>query len=116
MLPALFHLLAGLLYALAVFFLFHALAKFVGIAEDLLFLLAQAFELTLDLLARLFGFGGLEGRLKLLEAIVQIALALGQLAQAVEHLAALALLLLSVGEPVLVGPGRPLLFEPVLVI
>ena len=96
--------------------LLHPLAKLVGVAEDLLLLVAEPLELALDLLARLFVLGGFEGRLQFLEAVVQVALALGQLAQPVEHLARLALLLLAAREPVLVGSGRPLLFVAVLVV
>ena len=73
----------------------HPLAELVGVAEDLLLLVAEPLELPLDLLAGLLGLGGLEGRLQLLEPLVQVGLPLGQLAEAVEHLPVLALFLLA---------------------
>ncbi len=72
---------------------------------DLLLLVAEPLELALDLVVRLRVLGRFEGRLELLEALVQVALALRQLAEAVEHLVRLALLALALREPVLLGPA-----------
>ena len=115
-LAALLHLLAGLGHPLAVLLALHPLAELVGVAEDLLLLLPQPLELPLDLLAGLRVLGGLEGRLQLLEPVVQVGLPLGQLAEPVEHLPRLALLLLALREPVLLEPGRALLLVAVLVV
>ncbi len=89
-LAALLDLLAGLGHPLLVLLVLHPLAELVGVAEDLLLLLAEPLELALDLLAGLRGLGGLEGRLQLLEPFVQVVLPLGQLAEPVEDLAVLA--------------------------
>ena len=89
---ALLDLLAGVGHAVAVLLALHPLAELVGVAEDLLLLVAEPLELPLELGACLRVLGGFEGRLDLLEAIVQVALPLGQLAEAVEHLPVLALL------------------------
>ena len=85
----------------------HPLAELVGVAEDLLLLVAEPLELPLDLLAGLRVLGGFEGRLQLLEPIVQVALPLGQLAEAVEHLPVLALLALAaaLAAPAGLGPS-----------
>ena len=50
-LAALFQGLPGVGHPLAVLLALHPLAKFVGIAEDLLFLLAEPLQLAFDLLA-----------------------------------------------------------------
>ena len=49
--------------------------------------------------------GGFEGRLELLEPVVQVGLALGELLEAVDHLARLALLLLALRSSSLLGRG-----------
>ena len=72
-LAALFDLLARLGHPLLVLLVLHPLAQLVGVAEDLLLLVAEPFELPLDLLARLGRLGGLEGRLELLEPFVQVS-------------------------------------------
>ena len=54
--------------------------------------------------------------MQLLEPVVQVGLPLGQLAEPVEHLPRLALLLLALRELLLLGPGRPLLLVAVLVV
>ena len=113
MLAALLHLLPGLGHPLAVLLVLHPLAELVGVAEDLLLLLPQPLELPLDLLAGFLVLGGLEGRLQLLEPVVQVGLPLGQLAEPVEDLPRLALL----GRPRrLIRAGRPLLLVAVLVV
>ena len=50
MLAALLDLLSRIRHAFAVFLLFHALSQLVGIAQDLLLLIPEPFELPLDLL------------------------------------------------------------------
>ena len=84
-LAALLDLLAGLGHPVAVLLALHPLAELVGVAEDLLLLVAEPLELPLDLLRGPAGLGGLEGRLQLLEPLVQVGLPLGQLAEAVER-------------------------------
>ena len=79
-LAALLDLLAGLGHAFAVLLVLHPLLQLVGVAEDLLLLVAEPLELPLDLLLGLLVLRRLEGRLQLLEAVVQVGLALGQLA------------------------------------
>ena len=76
-LAALLDLLAGLGHPLAVLLALHPLAQLVGVAEDLLLLVAEPLELPLDLLAGLRRLGRLEGRLQLLEPLVQVASAAG---------------------------------------
>ena len=115
-LAALFDLLAGLGHPLLVLLALHPLAELVGVAEDLLLLVAEPLELALELLAGLGRLGRLEGRLELLEPLVQVVLALGQLAEAVEHLAVLGLLALALGLVLLLRAGGALLFEAVLVV
>ncbi len=113
-LAALFDLLARLGHPLLVLLLLHALAQLVGVAEDLPLLVAEPFELPLDLGAGLGRLGRLEGRLELLEPLVEVPLALGQLAEAVEDLPVLGLLALALGL-VLLRTGGALLLESVLV-
>ena len=68
------------------------LAQFVHVREHLPLLIAQAFELALDVLALLVGARGLQGILQLAQTLVQILLPLGKLLQAVRRLQLLALL------------------------
>lgn len=95
MIAALFDLLAGIGQALAILLALHALAQLVGVAQDLLLLLAKPLELALELLAGLRVLGRLEGGLKLLQTVVQVGLALGQLTKPAGDLAVLGLLALS---------------------
>ena len=67
-LAALFDLLAGLGHPVAVLLALHPLAELVGVAEDLLLLVAEPLELPLDLLAGLLVLGRFERRLELLDA------------------------------------------------
>ena len=76
---------------------------------------AEPLELALDLGARLLVLGGLESGLELLEPLVHIGLALGQLAQAAQDLARLALFLFLAGE-LLLRTGRPLFLVAVLIV
>ena len=91
-LAALLDLLPRLGHPLLVLLALHPLAQLVGVAEDLLLLVAEPLELALDLLAGLLRLRRLEGRLQLLEPLVEVALPLGQLAEPVEHLPVLGLL------------------------
>src|SRR5262249_6480704 len=68
------------------------------------------------LLARLGGLRGLEGRLELLQPVVEVHLAAGQLAEPVHYLPRLALLLLALRELLLLGTGRALLLVAVLLV
>src|SRR5262249_43978188 len=102
--------------AVAVLLALHPLAELVGVAEDLFLLVAEPLELALDLLASLRGLGRFEGRLQLLQAVVQVGLPLGQLAEPTEHLPRRALLLLPPREPLLLAPGRALLLVAVLLV
>ena len=115
MLAALLDLLSRIRHALAIFLLFHALPQLVGIAQDLLLLIPEPFELPFDLLLGLSGLGRLERRLQFLEPLVDVRLALGQLAQPIEHLTRLTLLALSLREVLFPGPSRALLFVAVLI-
>ena len=92
MLAALVDLLAGLGHAVAVLLVLHPLAELVGVAEDLLLLVAEPLELRSISSLACCVLGGFEGRLQLLEPLVQVALPLGQLAEPVEDLAVLGLL------------------------
>ena len=66
--------------------------QLVGVLQDLPLLFLQPLELPAELLLLLLGAGFFQGRLQLLQPLVQVVLPLGQLAQAVEHLPVLALL------------------------
>ncbi len=88
------NLLAGVGHAVAVLFVLHSLLQLVGVAEDLLLLFTEALELSLDFLPGRLVLRGLERRLQLLQALVQVGLALGQFLEAAENLPGLALLLL----------------------
>ena len=101
---ALLDLLAGLGHAFAVLFVLHPLLQLVDVAEDLLLLFAEPLELPLDLLLGRLVLGGFEGRLQLLQALVQVGLALGQFLEAADDLPRLALLLLLLRE-LLPAPG-----------
>ena len=113
MLAALLDLLAGLGHPFAVLLVLHPLVQLVGVAEDLLLLVAEPLELPLDLLLGRLVLGGLEGRLQLLQAVVQVGLPLGQLVEPVEDLPRLALLLLLRRELL---PRPALLLEAVLLV
>ena len=67
--------------------------------------------------SRLAGLGGLEGRLQFLQSFVQVALPLGQLAEAVEHLARSRAARCSVCDSCsLLGSGRALLLVAVFLV
>ncbi len=87
----LLHLLALFGHPVTVLLPLHPFTQLVGIAEDLLFLLAKPLELAFDLLARLLSLGCFECGLQLLQAFVQVGLPLCQLAEAGEHLPRLPL-------------------------
>ena len=106
-------LLAGLGHAFAVLFVLHPLLQLVDVAEDLLLLFAEPLELPLDLLLGRLVFRCFEGRLQLLQALVQVGLALGQLLEAVDDLPRLALLLLLLRELL---PRPALLLETILLV
>ena len=59
-LAALIDLLTSLGHPLLVLLVLHSLAELVGVAKDLLLLLAQPLELTIDLFASLWSLGRLE--------------------------------------------------------
>ncbi len=61
MLAALLDLLACVGHPVSVFFALHPFSELVGIAEDLLLLISQPLELSLDFLANLRRLGGFEG-------------------------------------------------------
>jgi hypothetical protein len=110
-LPRLFEVLAGLRHPLVVLRLLHLLAELVGVAEDLLLLLAEPLKLPLDLLALLLGLRLLEGRLEFPRPLVQVGLPAGQIAEPVEYL---AILLLGLLGPLVGNACLPLGFIAVL--
>ena len=67
--------------------------EFIGVAQDLLLFLAQSLQPLAQLLALLLGLGRRQLGLQLLQLAVDVFLAPGQLAQTVECLARLLLLL-----------------------
>ena len=112
-LAGLLDLLALLGHPLAVLLALHPLLKLVGVAEDLLLLLAEPLELAVELLAGLLVLGGFERRLEFLEPGVEVGLALGQLLEPVGDLAVLSAAAAAAGS----GPGASvLLLEAVLVV
>ena len=104
LLAALLDLGALLSHPVAVFLALHPLANLVGVAKDLLFLVAKALELALGLGLGLGGLGGFERGLQLLEALVEVGLPTGEFGQAVDDLAVFTLL--GVGLLVLLSLGR----------
>ena len=116
MLAALVDLLACVGHAVSILFALHPFSELVGIAEDLLLLIPEPLELSLDFLARRLRLGGLEGRLQLFEPIIHVVLPLGQLAQAIEDLPCFALFLFSLRELFLLGSGRALIFVAVFLV
>src|SRR5206468_4288973 len=82
--------------------------------EDLLLLVPEPLELPLDLGAGLLVLGRLEGRLQLLEPLVEVGLPLRQLLEPVDHLPRLLLFLLALRALILLGAGRALLLVAVL--
>ena len=116
MLAALVDLLPCVGHAVSILFALHPFAQLVGIAEDLLLLISEPLELSLDFLACRLRLGGLEGRLQLFEPIVHVVLPLGQLAQAIEDLAGFTLFSLALRELFLLGSGRALIFVAVFLV
>ena len=116
MLAALVDLLAGVGHPVSILFALHPFAELVGIAEDLLLLIPEPLELSLDLLARPAGLGGLEGRLQLFEPLVHVVLPLGQLAQAIEDLPVSRCSRSRCESLLLLGLGRALIFVAVFLV
>ncbi len=116
MLAAFVDLLASIGHAVSILFPLHPFPELVGIAKDLLLLFPEPLELSLDFLAGRLRLGGLEGRLQFLEPVIHVVLSLRELAQAIEHLTRFALLLLALREPLLLGPGRALIFVAVFLV
>ena len=115
-LAALVDLLACVGHSVSILFALHPFSQLVGIAEDLLLLISQPLELSLDFLASLRRLGGLEGRLQLFEPIIHVVLPLRELAKAIEDLPCFALFLFSLREPLLLGSGRALIFVAVFLV
>ena len=76
-------------------------------------MLAEPLELAIDLFLGLFVLGGFERGLHFLEPGVDVSLAAGEFLEAVGDLSVFGGLLLLLG---LLGLGRSLLLEPVLVV
>ncbi len=103
-------------HAVSILFALHPFAQLVGIAQDLLLLISEPLELSLDFLACRLRLGGLEGRLQLFEPIIHVVLPLRELAQSIEDLARFALFLFSLRQPFLLGSGRALIFVAVFLV
>jgi hypothetical protein len=114
-LPALLDLVASLGHSVPILLALHPFPEFVSVTEDLLLLFSQPLELPLDFLSCLGCFGGLEGRLELLEPLVQVGLALSQLAEPAEDLPQLGLFPLLLRLPLLLRPGCSLLLVSILI-
>ena len=101
-------------HPVAVLLALHPLADLVGVAEDLLFLVAKPLQLPLGLGLRVGSLGGFEGSLQLLEPLVQVSLPPGEFGQPVENLPGFALLGFRLGR--VLRLGGLLLFVAVLVV
>ena len=93
-LPCFVELFASVGQTLAILGLIESLSKFIDISQQLLLLLAQAFELSLELLLLFVRFCFLQRRFNFLQLVAKICLTLSQLTKSIECLQILPLLLL----------------------
>ena len=90
--PSLFELFASILHTLLILLLFHPLREFIGIAQHLLLLVAQTFELPFDFLPRFLRFCFLQSGLQLFDLFIEVFLSPREFLQAIDDLPHLTLL------------------------